>query len=77
MGFPKKFVLEKYSADTEFYKLRRPFEELEKRLENSAFPEKRRLKPDYIKVNDMLDELLPEIFRSDEFIQLKMMLKTN
>ena len=74
MGWPKRFVLEKYFAERFKLNLTIKYANAEEELENSAFPEKRRLKVDHSKFDDYLNEDLSELFTSDEFRQIKMKL---
>jgi hypothetical protein len=74
MGWPKRFILEKLVADMFESNLRRRYREVEEEFEKSAFPEKRRLRVDYTKFNDYLDEGLSKCFRSDGFKQMKLKL---
>jgi hypothetical protein len=69
MGWPKKFVFYKLVADIEDIALRERYAEVKNELKNSAFPEKRRLKVDYSKYDDILDKRLSKLFRSDVFRQ--------
>jgi hypothetical protein len=74
MGWPKRFVLEKHFADTCELYLMKKYAKVEEELKNSAFSEKRRLKPDYSKFDDYLNEDLSELFRSDDFREIKLKL---
>ena len=68
MGWPKKFVFHKLVADLMDITIRERYFEVKNELQNSAFPEKRRLKMvDYSKCDDILDKHLSELFRSDLF----------
>ena len=74
MGWPKRFVLEKYFADICELNYLKKYAKIEEEIKTSAFPEKRRLKPNYSKFDDYLNEDLSELFRSDDFRQLKLKL---
>jgi hypothetical protein len=73
MGWPKKVVLEKLTADSYKLKLRREYIETKKKGNESRprsnYP-KLRLRP----FNDVLNERLYKVFRSDGFRQIKLKL---
>jgi hypothetical protein len=61
MGWPKRFVLEKFSADQQKLFYLRKYAKAEEELEKSAFPEKMRRKLDYSKIDDYINEDLSKI----------------
>jgi hypothetical protein len=69
MGWPKKFVFHKLAADMEDINVRERYHEVKNELKNSAFPEKRRLRVDYSKYDDILNKRLSKLFRSDVWRQ--------
>jgi hypothetical protein len=69
MGWPKKFIFHKLAADLMNIQIRERYQEVKNEVKNSAFPEKRRLRVDYSKWDDILDKQLSELFRSDPFKQ--------
>jgi hypothetical protein len=68
MGWPKKFIFHKLAADLMNIQIRERYQ-VKNEVKNSAFPEKRRLRVDYSKWDDILDKQLSELFRSDPFKQ--------
>jgi hypothetical protein len=68
MGWPKTLVLEKYFADRFKLSLRREYREAKKKVNESR--SKLRLRP----FNDVLNERLYKVFRSDGFNQIKLKL---
>jgi hypothetical protein len=67
MGCPKNIAVEKLNADILELKLRR---ECREAVEEKGL----KPKPDYSKFDDMLDEVLHRVFRSDAFRQMKLKL---